>query len=315
MVHVHLTHESPWGSSAVSKLHNPSQRCLGGMARIRRFGRAPVQPLGGEVATRTPKVGRHYLSASGRRGAATTIAWSDSATGGGWAELTTRPRNRWPSSRRRITSNRRADPRRRADRQTRRRGDETSESAGQGHEQQNQENQASKAAADAWPANIEPTTTEQNQQDDQNQQCAHARRLLRPGSVSNCGVMPLASCRCKGKRAVVQRICGQIAGFVAEGEGFEPPIRFPVQRFSRPPPSTTRPSLRTASSVSCGAGPAAGANLQFQPGVARRQSSLPRGRPRPLFTPARCFFSVIRRSLAARPGRVAVRRLGRIAAC
>src|SRR5687768_12467343 len=31
---------------------------------------------------------------------------------------------------------------------------------------------------------------------------------------------------------------------LAEGEGFEPPIPFRVQRFSRPPPSTTRPSLR-----------------------------------------------------------------------
>jgi hypothetical protein len=31
---------------------------------------------------------------------------------------------------------------------------------------------------------------------------------------------------------------------LAEGEGFEPPGPFPVQRFSRPPPSTTRPSLR-----------------------------------------------------------------------
>ena len=30
---------------------------------------------------------------------------------------------------------------------------------------------------------------------------------------------------------------------MAEGEGFEPPVRFPVQWFSRPPPSTTRPSL------------------------------------------------------------------------
>src|SRR6187401_1324981 len=34
---------------------------------------------------------------------------------------------------------------------------------------------------------------------------------------------------------------------MAEGEGFEPPIRFPVQWFSRPPPSTTRPSLRVCS--------------------------------------------------------------------
>src|SRR5215469_13867124 len=31
---------------------------------------------------------------------------------------------------------------------------------------------------------------------------------------------------------------------MAEGEGFEPPVRFPVQRFSRPPVSTTHTSLR-----------------------------------------------------------------------
>jgi hypothetical protein len=31
---------------------------------------------------------------------------------------------------------------------------------------------------------------------------------------------------------------------LAEGEGFEPPEPFRVQWFSRPPPSTTRPSLR-----------------------------------------------------------------------
>jgi hypothetical protein len=31
---------------------------------------------------------------------------------------------------------------------------------------------------------------------------------------------------------------------LAEGEGFEPPVPFRVQWFSRPPPSTTRPSLR-----------------------------------------------------------------------
>jgi hypothetical protein len=31
---------------------------------------------------------------------------------------------------------------------------------------------------------------------------------------------------------------------VAEGEGFEPPVPFPVQRFSRPPVSTTHTSLR-----------------------------------------------------------------------
>src|ERR1700704_6450355 len=32
---------------------------------------------------------------------------------------------------------------------------------------------------------------------------------------------------------------------MAEREGFEPPEPLPVQWFSRPPPSTTRPSLRT----------------------------------------------------------------------
>jgi hypothetical protein len=31
---------------------------------------------------------------------------------------------------------------------------------------------------------------------------------------------------------------------LAEGEGFEPPVELPPQWFSRPPPSTTRPSLR-----------------------------------------------------------------------
>src|SRR4051812_38786479 len=43
---------------------------------------------------------------------------------------------------------------------------------------------------------------------------------------------------------------------MAEGEGFEPPEPFPVQWFSRPPPSTTRPSLRALhQSVTCGARP------------------------------------------------------------
>jgi hypothetical protein len=36
---------------------------------------------------------------------------------------------------------------------------------------------------------------------------------------------------------------------LAEGEGFEPPVPFRVQRFSRPPPSTARPSLRDWRSV------------------------------------------------------------------
>jgi hypothetical protein len=54
---------------------------------------------------------------------------------------------------------------------------------------------------------------------------------------------PLPYARSRGKRA--QAGCDrQPRDALAEGEGFEPPIRFPVQRFSRPPPSTTRPSLR-----------------------------------------------------------------------
>ncbi len=31
---------------------------------------------------------------------------------------------------------------------------------------------------------------------------------------------------------------------MAEGEGFEPPLRFPVKRFSRPPVSTAHTTLR-----------------------------------------------------------------------
>jgi hypothetical protein len=48
-----------------------------------------------------------------------------------------------------------------------------------------------------------------------------------------------------GARCLKTSPYSQLRGVeLAEGEGFEPPIRFPVQRFSRPPPSTTRPSLR-----------------------------------------------------------------------
>src|SRR5579872_5033955 len=36
---------------------------------------------------------------------------------------------------------------------------------------------------------------------------------------------------------------------MAEGEGFEPPVPFPVQRFSRPPVSTTHTSLRVRPSI------------------------------------------------------------------
>src|SRR5438093_6843555 len=36
---------------------------------------------------------------------------------------------------------------------------------------------------------------------------------------------------------------------LAEGEGFEPPVEFPPQWFSRPPPSTARPSLRALGQI------------------------------------------------------------------
>ncbi len=43
------------------------------------------------------------------------------------------------------------------------------------------------------------------------------------------------------------RTCGD--GQLAEGEGFEPPVRLPAQRFSRPPRSTTPASLRRVETV------------------------------------------------------------------
>ena len=48
-----------------------------------------------------------------------------------------------------------------------------------------------------------------------------------------------------GRDALEALACSQLGGGkLAEGEGFEPPVEFPPQWFSRPPPSTTRPSLR-----------------------------------------------------------------------
>jgi hypothetical protein len=44
------------------------------------------------------------------------------------------------------------------------------------------------------------------------------------------------------RHAVAAILCS--SDRMAEGEGFEPPVRFPVQRFSRPPVSTTHTSLR-----------------------------------------------------------------------
>src|SRR5215475_8283838 len=42
----------------------------------------------------------------------------------------------------------------------------------------------------------------------------------------------------------------KVKDLMAEREGFEPPIPFRVCRFSRPVPSTTRPSLRICGSYS-----------------------------------------------------------------
>ena len=56
---------------------------------------------------------------------------------------------------------------------------------------------------------------------------------------------------CRGESAErVTAIANYVGKFLnlAEGEGFEPPVPFRVQWFSRPPPSTTRPSLRGGTS-------------------------------------------------------------------
>src|ERR1700724_1295768 len=41
------------------------------------------------------------------------------------------------------------------------------------------------------------------------------------------------------------------SNYMAEGEGFEPPVPFQAQRFSRPPVSTTHASLRVVLATSC----------------------------------------------------------------
>ena len=75
-----------------------------------------------------------------------------------------------------------------------------------------------------------------------------APRGLQPGSARRA-----ASASTGGKRGVAPpwaAINGSFSTFykksVAEGLGFEPRRRSRAQRFSRPPPSTTRPSLRAA---------------------------------------------------------------------
>ena len=62
-----------------------------------------------------------------------------------------------------------------------------------------------------------------------------ARATARQTSPT-CGLACLDEARPKGERSLAER------------EGFEPPEPFRVQWFSRPPPSTTRPSLRMTKS-------------------------------------------------------------------
>ena len=50
------------------------------------------------------------------------------------------------------------------------------------------------------------------------------------------------------KNAGKNEIMRFLATYQADGEGFEPPLRFPVKRFSRPPHSTTLPPIRTLDS-------------------------------------------------------------------
>src|SRR6266700_3614194 len=64
----------------------------------------------------------------------------------------------------------------------------------------------------------------------------HLRAARHGGQPSHVGMSSLACQRKLALESGERRL--------AEGEGFEPPVPFRVQWFSRPPPSTTRPSLR-----------------------------------------------------------------------
>src|SRR5882724_13585671 len=84
--------------------------------------------------------------------------------------------------------------------------------------------------------------------------CACALQRKTPGNQPVTFDGPLSPVRFKGKTCRIAAIfndsCSNAALFlctpdcVAEGEGFEPPVPFQVQRFSRPPVSTTHASLR-----------------------------------------------------------------------
>ena len=67
----------------------------------------------------------------------------------------------------------------------------------------------------------------------------------------------LAQPKPRAQRAFVTYVSGMDRRRLAEGEGFEPPVRFPVQRFSRPPVSTTHTSLRRSGSPGTSGAPGA----------------------------------------------------------
>ncbi len=80
------------------------------------------------------------------------------------------------------------------------------------------------------------------------------------GPRSACGnPAKLPSLRAQKRRG---RTCGR--GQLAEGEGFEPPVRLPAQRFSRPPRSTTPASLRRVETVVIRSGVSKGLNAGRQ---------------------------------------------------
>src|SRR6185369_3998800 len=67
------------------------------------------------------------------------------------------------------------------------------------------------------------------------------------GATSNVSVACGIRCRCGESRIKPEDRSlrqDERSEVLAEREGFEPPEPFRVQWFSRPPPSTTRPSLR-----------------------------------------------------------------------
>ncbi len=88
---------------------------------------------------------------------------------------------------------------------------------------------------------------------------AAARKLAAPNgaeptqaAVANRAEGQRRTLSCGGGQQVRVTSDGQasLSLKMAEGEGFEPPVRFPVQWFSRPPVSTAHASLRFYKSIS-----------------------------------------------------------------